>query len=285
VAVIALLVLSWGSTFAAVKVGLDSAPPLLFAGMRALAGGAVMTLAAAALGSDRPRLRDHTGVYLLLALLNVVLFFGLQTLAIGLLPSGLAAVLIYLQPVLVGLLAWPILGERLTGGKVAGLLLGFGGIVAVSAGAFQGHASGAGIGYAVGAALAWALGTVYFKTAAHRVPALWAVGLPFLIGGSVLTVLGLVLEGGDVTWNAAFAVAFAYASLVGTALSWFLWFSLVSSGQASRAATYVFFVPLVSLVIGALGLGESLSVSLLVGAALVVAGVYLVNRPSGGNAA
>lgn len=282
-ALTALLVLSWGSTFAAVKIGLDAAPPLLFAGLRALIGGAVMTTAAALSGS-RPQLRAHGPVYLLLALANVVVFFGLQTLAIMLLPSGLAAVLIYLQPVLVGLLARPLLGEPLSLGKLAGLLLGFGGIVAVSTGAFQGHASGLGIGYAVSAALAWALGTVYFKHAAHRVPALWAVGLPFLVGGTVLTVVGLAVEGGGISWDGRFVAALCYSSLVGTALAWFLWFGLVSSGQASKAATYIFFVPLVSLVIGAFWLGESLSASLLVGAGLVVAGVYLVNMPTRGTA-
>ena len=52
----------------------------------------------------------------------------------------------------------------------------------------------------------------------------------------------------------------------------------MSSGEAGRAAAYIFFVPLVSLGIGATFLGETLGVSLLVGAALVILGVYLVNR-------
>jgi O-acetylserine/cysteine efflux transporter len=75
-------------------------------------------------------------------------------------------------------------------------------------------------------------------------------------------------------------VALAWAALVGTALSWSLWFELVSAGEAGRAAAYIFFVPLVSLVIGATFLGEKLGLSLLVGAALVILGVYLVNRRS-----
>lgn len=275
--VIVLLVISWGSTFAAVKIGVRSSPPLLFAGLRSLVGGAVMVLAAVLRGWQ-PRVREQAPVYAWLTLLNVVLFFGLQTLAIQELPSGLAAVLIYLQPVLTGLLAWPVLGERLTGFKVAGLLLGFGGIVAVSTGAFQGSTSVLGIGYAVVAALTWSVGTVYFKGVQGRVPALWAVGLPFLAGGVVLTAVGLVFEAGGVSWSTAFVVALLYAALVGTALAWFLWFTLVAAGEASTAATYIFFVPLISIMVGAVWLGERLSGSLLLGAGLVVAGVYLVNR-------
>ena len=161
VAAIVLLVLAWGSTFAPVKVGLESAPPVLFGGMRSVLGGTVMVLLALA-RSGRPAIRSTWRAYAVLTLLNVVLFFSLQTLAILELPSGLAAVLIYLQPVLVGVLAAPLLGESLTGLKIAGLLLGFAGIVVVSAGAFQGHTSLLGVLYAVVGALIWALGTIAF---------------------------------------------------------------------------------------------------------------------------
>jgi drug/metabolite transporter (DMT)-like permease len=96
----------------------------------------------------------------------------------------------------------------------------------------------------------------------------------------VLTVVGLLVEGAQVHWTGEFVLAWCYASLMGTALAWALWFSLVDSGEASRAAAYIFFVPLMSLVIGAVLLGETLGLSLLAGAALVVLGVYLVNRRS-----
>ena len=272
-----LLVLAWGSTFAAVKVGLESAPPILFGGLRSVLGGAVMVVLAFA-RSGRPALRETWPAYAVLTLLNVVLFFSLQTLAILQLPSGLASVLIYLQPVLVGVLAAPLLGESLSRFKVVGLLLGFAGIAVVSAGAFTGHVSALGVGYAVVGAVVWALGTIAFKTYADDVDAWWAVALPFLAGGLVLSAGGAAFEGTDIDWSGEFVTAFLYASMVGTALSWSLWFGLVGSGEAGRAASYIFFVPLISLVIGAVFLDESLGLSLLVGAALVIVGVYLVNR-------
>ena len=277
VAGVVLLVLAWGSTFAAVKVGLHSAPPILFGGLRSILGGAIMVVLAWA-RSGRPVLRESWPAYAVLTLLNVVLFFSLQTVAILELPSGLAAVLIYLQPVLVGVLASPLLGEALTRSRIAGLLLGFAGIVVVSAGAFTGHASLLGVGYAVTGALIWALGTIAFKRYATRVDAWWAVAIPFLVGGVVLSVGGAAFEGTRIDWSGEFVVAFLYASVIGTAMSWSLWFGLVGSGEAGRAASYIFFVPLVSLAIGALFLHETLGPSLLAGAALVVVGVYLVNR-------
>src|SRR5215210_2099955 len=106
-------------------------------------------LVAALLWGGRPDLRRDWGAYASLSMLNVVLFLGLQTFAIMLLPSGTAAVLIYLQPILTGLLAWLLLGESLTPAKIAGLLLGFSGIVAVSFGGFSGAVSVAGVAFAV----------------------------------------------------------------------------------------------------------------------------------------
>jgi drug/metabolite transporter (DMT)-like permease len=182
--------------------------------------------------------------------------------------------------VLTGVLAAPLLGERLTVLKLVGLGLGFGGIVVVSVGAVGGHVSGLGIGLAVLAALLWSLGTIAFKREAERVDAIWAVAVSFLTGGVLLTVVGAVTEGIAIDWSLRFTLALAFASLVGTALAWALWFGLVATGEASRAAAYIFFVPLVSLLIGAVLLGERLGVSLLIGSALVVLGVFLVNRES-----
>jgi len=273
-----LLVLFWSSTFSVVKVGLDYSPPVLFVGFRSLIGGLSM-LVAALLWGGKPDLRRDWVAYASLSMLNVVLFMGLQTFAIMLLPSGTAAVLIYLQPILTGLLAWFVLGESLSSAKLAGLLLGFSGIVAVSVGGFSGIVSPAGVAFAVVSALMWALGTVYFKTVQDQVSMLWAIALPFLFGGIVLTALGLVMESpAEISLSGGLVASLLYSGLVGTGLAWALWLGLVRAGEASTVAAYVFFVPLVSVAIGALVLHERLSTSLFIGAALVISGIYLVNR-------
>jgi drug/metabolite transporter (DMT)-like permease len=278
VAAFMLLVLFWGSAFSAIKIGLSDAPPALFAGMRGVIGGAAVASAALVWGGS-PQLRRAWPVYAWLALFNVVLFLGLQTVAIAYLSSGTAAVLIYLQPILTGLLSWPFLGEPLGLAKLSGLVLGFLGIVAVSLGGFSGAASPTGIAFAAASAAAWSVGTVYFKRVQERVPMLWAVALPFLAGGVCLTAVGTFTESwSGVSWSGSFVASLLYAALVGTALAWLLWLGLVRAGEASRVAAYVFFVPLVSIVIGSLLLDEPLSLSLLLGTVLVVSGIYLVNR-------
>jgi O-acetylserine/cysteine efflux transporter len=274
-----LLVLFWGSAFAVVKVGLGFSPPVLFAGLRSLLGGLAM-VAVALLWGGNPNLRRDWPVFLLLALFNVALFIGLQTYAILHLPSGSAAVLVYLQPILVGLLAWLILGESLTAAKFVGLLLGFSGIVAVSAGSISGAAiAPLGVAFGAGSALSWALGTVFFKKYEARVSTLWAVAVPFLVGGVMLTALGFVVESwDDLSWTGAFVASMSYSALVGISAAWVIWFALVRAGEASRVAAYIFAVPLTAVLIGVVFLDEPLGYPLLIGALLVICGIYLVNR-------
>ena len=277
----ALLVVFWGSTFGAIKISLEHAPPILFAGTRTLSCGVATALVALVWGGEMNLKRDWA-VYLLLAFFNVALFMGLQSFTILYMPSGSAAVLIYLQPILVGLLAFLILGETLSAAKIVGLFLGFSGVVVVSAGSLSGGASlGTPLGVTLGivSAVSWALGTVYFKRYGNRLSTLWAVAAPFLVGGVFLTCLGLVVEPfSAISWTGTYVASWLYTSLAGTALTWVLWLGLVKAGEASRVAAYVFFVPLVSVLLGALFLGEALSPLLLVGAALVICGIYFVNR-------
>jgi O-acetylserine/cysteine efflux transporter len=276
-----LLVIFWGSAFAVVKVGLHYSPPVLFAGLRTLIGGVAMVAAALVWGGS-PNLRRDWPVFLLLAVYNAVVFIGLQTYAILHLPSGSAAVLVYLQPILVGVLAWLILGEPLSTAKIVGLLLGFSGIVAVSAESISGGASAlspVGVAFGAGSALSWALGTVYFKKYEERISTLWAVAMTFLVGGVVLTALGLVVEGWrELSWTGEFVASLLYSGLVGISLAWVIWFALVRAGEASRVAAYIFAVPLTAVLIGVVFLDEPLGYGLLVGAVLVVCGIYLVNR-------
>ena len=276
-----VLVVAWGSSFSVVEVGLGYSPPVLFAGVRVLLAGVLLTAVALVWGGDLNFRRDWR-VFAFLAVFNVALFIGFQTFAVLYLPSGTAAVLIYLQPILVGVFAWAILGEPLTLTKIIGLLLGFAGILAVSSAGLLDAAGGVtpvGVACGVASALFWALGTVGFKRYEARISTLWAVGFPFLVGGVALTALGLALESpADISWTGPLVYSVLYSACVGTGVAWLLFFGLVRAGEASRVAAYIFVVPLAAVVIGALLLDEALGPPLLVGAALVVSGIYLVNR-------
>ena len=244
-------------------------------------GGRICDLARGRRWGGSPHLRRDWPVFVLLAAFNVVFFFGFQTLAILYLPSGTAAVLEYLQPMLVGLLAWVILGESLSLAKIVGLTLGFG-HSGGERGSVLGNVSVAGVAFGAGSALSWALGTVLFKRYEARVSTMWAVAIPFVIGGIVLTLLASPQKTGrrcpprERSSRALLRVARRDSAGV---------VDLVrpdpgGGGEPRRGLRFL--CALVSIVIGAVFLDERPTLSLLIGAALIVTGIYTVNRsPTG----
>lgn len=278
---ILFLVLVWGINWPLSKYALHYMPPVLFSGVRTLLGG-LLLLAAAVPRYSRLNFRQTWFIYVISAVVNVVLYYGLQTIGIQYLPAGLFSAIVFLQPVLVGLFSWLWLGELMNGLKVTGLVLGFAGVAVISSGASgtSGHISVAGILLALGSALSWALGTIYVKKSSSRVDNLWLVTLQLIIGGLFMTGLGSLTESwSEVEWNGKFIASLLFISIFVIALGWLVFYKLMDSGEASKVASFTFLIPLVAILIGTMFLHEPFTYTLLIGLLLVLGSIYLVNRP------
>ncbi|RKP46263.1 DMT family transporter [Cohnella endophytica] len=278
ISLIAFLVLVWGISWPIYKLALEYTPPLLFAGLRTLVGGLLLIIV---FWSKRKEIHWKTSwpIYLISSLFNVALFYGLQTVGMMYMPSGLFSVIVYLQPVLVGIMAWLWLGESMTGIKIAGLIIGVLGVAAVSAGGLSGHIAVLGIVLALFTSLSWAIGTIYVKKVSLRVDSVWLVAFQCTFGGIALTSVGSVTEKwSNIVWNEHLVIGLVFGIVLGISASWIVYFKLVNSGDASRVASYTFLVPLISVVSGVLFLKESFSIYLLAGLILIGISIYLVNR-------
>lgn len=274
------LVIVWGVNWPLSKFALSYMPPVLFSGTRTLLGG-ILLLAIAFSRIDRLRLKETWGIYLLSALFNVVLYYGLQTIGLGYLPAGLFSAIVFLQPVLVGIFSWMWLGESMNGYKITGLILGFTGvgIISIGGGSLSGQISVAGILLALGSALSWALGTIYVKKIGPRVDPIWLVTLQLISGGSFMTLLGSSVESwSDIAWEPVFIVSLLFISIFVIAMGWLVFYKLIDSGEASKVASYTFLIPLVAILTGTLFLDEPFTLSLLVGLVFILFSIYLVNR-------
>ncbi|MCM3626984.1 DMT family transporter [Paenibacillus glycanilyticus] len=278
---ILFLVLVWGINWPLSKYALDYMPPVLFSGVRTLLGG-LLLLGAALPRYRRLRFKQTWYIYVVSAVVNVVLYYGLQTMGIQYLPAGLFSAIVFLQPVLVGLFSWLWLGEFMNGLKVTGLVLGFAGVGVISSGASgaSGHISAAGILLALGSALSWALGTIFVKKTSAKVDNIWLVTLQLIMGGVFMTGLGSMTESwSEVEWSAGFIASLLFISIFVIALGWLVFYKLMDSGEASKVASFTFLIPLVAILIGTMFLHEPFTYSLLIGLVLVLGSIYLVNRP------
>lgn len=275
---IIFLVTVWGVNWPLSKIALSYTPPVLFSGLRTLLAGLFMLIVALP-RYKRLHFKETWPIYLLSALFNVVLYYGLQTIGLNYLPAGLFSALVFLQPVLVGILSWIWLGESMYGLKILGLILGFSGVGIISTGGVTGQISIPGVMLALGSALSWAIGTVYVKKKASGVDPIWLVTLQLIAGGLFMTAGGLGVESwSDIVWTPTFILSLLFISLFVIAIGWLVFFRLIDSGEASKVASYTFFIPIVAILIGSLFLQEPITLSLLSGVVLILVSIYFVNR-------
>jgi drug/metabolite transporter (DMT)-like permease len=273
----------------AIKVANAGISPLMQAGLRSAAAALLLGLLAVARGTrllafDRT-LWPSLLVSLLFAIEFALLYPGLQ-----LTTAAHAVILLYTSPFVVALGAhFLIPGDRLTLAKVSGLLLAFAGVAAVVLGREGIGSAGAGSGptlvgdlLCLGGGIAWGGLTLVIRASALRTVAPERVTfIQLLLSAPMLVGLSLVLGEPGLTsptplhWGAfAFTVVFV-AFFVFTATNW-----LYLRYPASRVMAFLLLTPVFGVVAAHLLLGEALSQNLVVGLALVVAGLWLVNRPA-----
>ncbi|MCM3342461.1 DMT family transporter [Paenibacillus sp. MER TA 81-3] len=274
---LAFLVVMWGLNWPLTKIGLLYAPPLLFAGIRTFIGGLILLIFAIPRYKNL-RLKETWHIYLISAVLNIILYYGLMTFGLIYMPAGLFSAIVFLQPVLLGIFSWMWLGESMFTLKIIGLILGFSGVAIISAGGLIGHASIIGILLALGTALSWSFGTVFMKKTSVQVDSIWVVSLQLLIGGLFLIGSGTTIESwSDIVWNITFISHLLFISIFVIALGWLTYFVLIGSGEASKVGSYTFLIPLISNIISITFLHEAITINLLVGLFLILISIYLVN--------
>ncbi|RPK14777.1 DMT family transporter [Priestia endophytica] len=277
---LAFLVIMWGINWPITKFSLNYSPPLLFAGMRLFIGGLILLIIAIP-RYKKLRFKETWPIYFISAILNIILFYGLQTVGLNYLPSGLFTSIVFLQLVLMGIFSWIWLGESMYALKIVGLILGFAGVGVICLGGLAGHISIIGVLLALGSALSWAFGTVYMKKTAQKVDGIWLTTLHIIIGGLFLLASGTVTESwSSISWNLSFTIALLFISIFVIALGWLDFFTLVSSGEASKVATYTFLIPVISILGSSLFLHEPVTLNLFIGIILVVVSIALVNIKS-----
>jgi O-acetylserine/cysteine efflux transporter len=280
VAITVLVTAVWGVAFVGLKVVVGHSPPLTTAGARFVLAGALLVPLARrrALEPPPPGRRRRPLAWrevLLVGLLQTAALYGLMFLGVQHTTAGAGALLLNTNPVIVALLAWPMLGEPLSARSVVGTVLAVVGVATASV--RSGLGSPLGIGLVLGSALAWASASILIK----RMGSVDLLGLccgQMLVGGFPLLVVGILAEHRLPHPTPAAVGWFAYLVIPATAVNFVQWFALLERYSATAMTAWLFLIPVFGVLAGAVILHEPLSWRVAAGGLLVVAGVVLTQR-------
>src|SRR5207248_5826358 len=251
---------------------------------RFLAAGAIMGLLARARGLPRPDGREAWGRLALFGLLNSGLAIAFTYEALRHLSAGMGSIIAATNPLLLALVAPRLLGERLSPARVAGLVLGFGGVIFVMAARLGGRA---GVDTPLGMVLSFlhvvalVAATILYKRRPPREHPLVVNAVQLTAAGVALTVPALLFEHPErVRIDAPLAWAFLYLVAVISIGASLVWFWLLARGEASVVSAYYFLTPIFGLGLAALLLGEPFGSRDALGLVAVAAGIFLISRPS-----
>jgi drug/metabolite transporter (DMT)-like permease len=283
---LALVYVSWGTTYLAIHEGVKTLPPALFGGVRLTLAGVVL-LAYLLLRKQFVVLPARDLFWT--TLVGILLFVfgnGLISLAEKTVPSGMASVLAATTPLWMALLevVFPR-GERLTWRGWLGLLAGLFGVLLLWVDRLwdEGHAASIwGYALVLGSASAWALGSFVSRYRRSRASPFVLATYQLILGGLSLTMVGLVAgEAGQLrpesfTPNAVFA--FFYLLVVGSLIGFVAYAWLLGHVSTTLAGTYAYVNPVVALLAAVLLDKESVGWPVVLGMGVILLGVALVRQ-------
>lgn len=280
---LALICIIWGTTYTAIKYALLDFPPYLMVGIRQTAAGFLLLGLAISTGKTLIPSRRYVWVQALTGLATITGGNGFITWGLQYVSSGLAAIIGSLTPVLVVLisLAWQG-GERVHRRMWVGVLFGFGGLALIFREGWQDFIQPEyrwGIAACFGSCFTWSLGTVMAKQwNAPGVSPLLNAGLQITAGGLGAFVLSACFDN-DYTINHTLKgwLSITYLALIGSALAFTMYMFVLKHLSATISSLYTYINPVVAILLGWALLGESLSAWEVLGMALTILGVWIVN--------
>ena len=288
--------LVWGSTYLAVRVGLETMPPFGMLAVRFLVAGSLLYAWARARGAPRPT-RDEWKAAALLGLFLVGFGGGALAWAEQRVTSSVAALLVATEPLWIVLLAWRRPGgTRPTPRVLVGLGLGLVGVAVLVASPTGPSAAGAPAGYGPDAgaravdplgaavvlfgAVAWAVGALWPGRARLAASAPLATAMQMLVGSALFAAASVLsgepLGAAAATVSLRSVAALAYLVVFGSLCGFtsFVW--LMAVEPPARVATYAFVNPVVAVLLGCVLADEPVGWPLLVGGPIIVGAVILL---------
>ncbi len=282
----ALFVFLWSTGFIGAKYIVPYAEPFTFLTIRYVLAALILFAIAAAFKQPLKLNKEQFRASFAVGMLLHVIYIGGVFYAVSLgVSAGISAVIVSIQPVLVSLLAVPLLGERLRWVQVVGLFLGVAGIALlllpkVFQGDYTASTSLVGIFICVIALLGTSGGYLIQKKVGSDIPFLSGTGAQYAVSAIVFAVLSFATEEQIIEWVPAFIFGLAYIVLMLSIASIVLLYGMLRTGSASKVSSLYYLVPPVAAIQAYFLFDEVIGFIGIVGMALAAIGVVLVMRQS-----
>jgi len=269
----------WGSSWSIIKKGLELVPPLNFASQQFLVSTLVLMPVVMASRDRLPKDIRVLGRVVIFSLLNAL---SIAMMNLGLMheSSGVGAVLVFTQPLMVFVISIVFLHEKARALRLLGVLIGLAGTTIISL------KGGAGLVLPFShstlllilSAFAWALASVYYKKYLYNLDPIGTTALQFAVGFTVLFALSMASEGFVFPLVSEYLGILLFVSLGSSILGTVIWLYLLGRENATILSSYGFVVPIIALIFGWLLLGETITARYYLGIFLIISGIYLVQK-------
>ena len=282
----ALFVFLWSTGFIGAKYIVPYAEPFTFLAIRYVLAAAILFAIAYAFKQPLKLNREQFKASFAVGMLLHVIYIGGVFYAVSLgVSAGISAVIVSIQPVLVSLLAVPLLGERLRWVQVVGLFLGVAGIALlllpkVFQGDYTASTSLVGIFICVIALLGTSGGYLIQKKVGSDIPFLSGTGAQYAVSAIAFAVLSFATEEQIIEWVPAFLFGLAWIVLMLSIASIVLLYGMLRTGSASKVSSLYYLVPPAAAIQAYFLFGEVIGFVGIIGMALAAIGVVLVMRQS-----
>lgn len=269
--------LIWSSAFTSARMIVTNAPPLAVSSIRFLIAGTCALIIARLAGQSFRLTRDQWRATIIFGICQNAIYLGFNFIAMQWVEASFAAIIASTMPLIVALIGWLVLGDRLPFLGVAGLVLGFGGVILIMGARVDAGVSLPGLALCVAGAVALAIATLSLRGASAGGGNLMVVvGYQMLVGSLCLIIPSVLFETWSYSPSVQFYLAFAYTVFVPGLLATWIWFRLVGRIGAVKAATFHFLNPFFGVAVAAVLLGEALRPLDILGVAIIAAGILAV---------
>jgi drug/metabolite transporter (DMT)-like permease len=272
----------WGSTYLAIRVMVETMPPLLSGGVRHVVAGAiifVILLLRRGPGAFRLRRSELIGG----AIVGLLLLLGgngLVVLGEREVPSGLTALIVAVVPLCVVVLR-ALFREKIASGTILGVVAGFVGVaILIVPEGITGRVDVVSMLMIVGAAISWSIGSYMSRRLDMPHDPLASTGVQMLVGGVALLATG-ALTGETVQpdqFSTESLLSLGYLILFGSVLAYTAYTWVLIHASVSRVSTYAYINPVVAVFLGWLLLRETVDLTMIIGAAVIIVSVWMVIR-------